>query len=91
MKCITSRMNPVFKQLVKLEGSTKKRRACSLTILDGVHLINSYHSKLGAPSCLITNESGCRNTEIKQLLMLNKSQAVDVFYTSFYLFLALLQ
>lgn len=86
MKYIVSRMNPVFKQLVKLEGSTKKRRACGLTILDGVHLINSYYDKLGAPSRLITNESGCKNTEIKKLLMLNKSQKVDVFLLSDVLF-----
>ena len=79
-------MNSVFRQLVKLEGSTKKRRACGLTILDGAHLINSYHDKLGAPVQLITNESGCKNTEIKKLLMLNKNQTVEVFLFSDALF-----
>ncbi|TFH12125.1 MAG: RNA methyltransferase [Nitrosomonadales bacterium] len=86
MKCITSRKNIVFKQLVKLEESTKKRKASGLTILDGIHLVNSYHEKLGAPRCLITNESGCKSAEIKQLLTLEKSKAVEVFVLSDTLF-----
>ncbi|MEE8150301.1 MAG: RNA methyltransferase, partial [Nitrosomonadaceae bacterium] len=86
MKCITSRKNPIFKRLLKLEESTKKRRACGLTILDGVHLVNSYHAKLGIPRCLISNESGCESPEIKQLLTLKESEAVDVFVLSDNLF-----
>ncbi|TDI72791.1 MAG: RNA methyltransferase [Betaproteobacteria bacterium] len=86
MECITSRKNPIFKRLVKLEESTKKRRVCGLTILDGAHLINSYYAKLGVPKCLISNESGCKNKEIKQLLILEESEAVDVFVLSDALF-----
>ncbi len=86
MKCITSRENPIFKRLIKLEESAKKRRACGLTILDGVHLVNSYHVKLGVPRCLISNESGHESAKIKQLLTLEKSEAVDVFVLSDTLF-----
>jgi len=78
MKCITSRENPIFKRLIKLEESAKKRRACGLTILDGVHLVNSYHVKLGVPRCLISNESGHESAKIKQLLTMKENEAVDV-------------
>lgn len=68
MKFITSRDNAFFKQLVKLAGSTKERKATGLTLLDGVHLINAYHRALGQPDSLIVSQSGDADPEIKCLL-----------------------
>ena len=68
MKSITSRENPFFKQLVKLEESARQRRTSGLTLLDGAHLINAYHAALGLPESLIVGESGCESAEIKRLL-----------------------
>jgi TrmH family RNA methyltransferase len=68
MKFITSRDNPIFRQLVKLKGSAKQRRTTGQTLLDGIHLINAYNLGLGRPKNLIVSESGCENAEIKHLL-----------------------
>ena len=70
MKYITSCRNAIFKKLVGLDESSKKRRVSGLTILDGVHLVNSYYEKIGSPKCLFINESGHKNPEIKNLLNL---------------------
>lgn len=68
IKSITSRDNPFFRQLVKLEDSARQRRTTGLTLLDGIHLISAYHLALGSPKTLIMSESGWENTEIKWLL-----------------------
>jgi TrmH family RNA methyltransferase len=86
MKYITSCKNAIFKQLVGLDESSKKRRVSRLTILDGAHLVNSYYEKIGAPKCLFINESGHKNTEIKKLLNLENSKAVEVYVLSDSLF-----
>jgi TrmH family RNA methyltransferase len=68
VKFITSRDNAFFKQLIKLTGATKERRAANLTLLDGVHLISAHHHALGPSENLIVSQSGDADPEIKQLL-----------------------
>lgn len=68
MELITSRDNPFFKQLIKLEKSARQRRMAGLTLLDGVHLISAYNLALGRPKNIIVSQSGCDNEEIKCLL-----------------------
>lgn len=75
MKFITSRDNPVFRQLVKLKGSARQRRTAGLTLLDGVHLINAYNLALGPPQRLIVSGSGQENAEIKRLLAEQAAEA----------------
>lgn len=55
-KHITSRDNPIFKYYKKLADSAKERRAEGNTLLDGVHLIESYIAKFGEPKVLIIPE-----------------------------------
>lgn len=55
-KHITSRDNPIFKYYKKLAESAKERRAEGNTLLDGVHLIESYIAKFGEPKVLIIPE-----------------------------------
>jgi TrmH family RNA methyltransferase len=86
MKCITSCKNTIFKQLVRLDESSKKRKVSGLTILDGIHLVNSYYERIGLPRCLFINESGHKNTEIKRLLNSEDSKAVEVYVLSDSLF-----
>ncbi|HTJ54344.1 MAG TPA: RNA methyltransferase [Nitrosospira sp.] len=69
MKFITSRDNAFFKQLIKLAGSTKERKAAGLTLLDGIHLISAYHCVLGQPESLVVSQSGNADPEIKRLLV----------------------
>ncbi|SCX86617.1 RNA methyltransferase, TrmH family [Nitrosospira sp. Nl5] len=68
MKFITSRDNPFFRQLIKLEDSARQRKASGLTLLDGIHLVSAYQLALGAPRNLIMSESGCEDLEIKRFL-----------------------
>ena len=87
MKAITSRDNPFFKQLIKLEDSARQRRMAGLTLLDGVHLISAYNLALGPPKSLIVSESGCENEKIKSLLAeLGAGADVDVVVLSDALF-----
>src|SRR3989338_7785568 len=48
-KHIISRDNPVFKQLKKFADNARERRSEGKTLLDGVHLIESYITAFGAP------------------------------------------
>ena len=77
MKLISSRDNAFFKQLVKLAESAQHRRATSLTLLDGPHLIHAYCLALGQPKNLIVSESSGQNREINQLLAEQLAEGVE--------------
>lgn len=55
-KHIVSRDNPVFKQLKKLSESARERRSEGKTLLDGVHLIETYLATFGEPDLVIIPE-----------------------------------
>ena len=55
-KHIISRDNPVFKQLKKLADNARERRTEGKTLLDGVHLIESYMAAFGLPELVIIPE-----------------------------------
>ena len=55
-KHIISRDNPVFKHLKKLAENARERRAEGQTLLDGVHLIESYCEVFGEPELIIIPE-----------------------------------
>ena len=55
-KHIVSRDNPIFKQLKKLSENARERRTEGKTLLDGVHLIESYIATFGDPDVLIIPE-----------------------------------
>ena len=55
-KHITSRDNPIFKQLKKFADNAKERRTEGKTLLDGVHLIESYMATFGLPDVVIIPE-----------------------------------
>lgn len=55
-KHIISRDNPIFKQLKKLSENARERRAEGKTLLDGVHLIESYMATFGDPDVVIIPE-----------------------------------
>lgn len=55
-KHIVSRDNPIFKYYKKLAESARERRAEGNTLLDGVHLIESYMATFGEPKVLIIPE-----------------------------------
>ena len=66
-KHIVSRDNAVFKYLKKLAESARERRAEGKTLLDGVHLIESYCEAFGDPELVIIPE-GKSSVEATQLM-----------------------
>ncbi len=66
-KHIVSRDNPVFKTMKKLAENARERRAEGKTLLDGVHLIESYCQAFGEPELVIIPE-GKSSLEATQLM-----------------------
>lgn len=69
MKTITSRDNPLYKDLKHLAGSSQARRKAGQTLLDGVHLCQSYLALRGAPRHCLLSESALANPEVADILM----------------------
>jgi TrmH family RNA methyltransferase len=53
---ISSRDNPLFKQLKALSGSARERRLAGKILLDGAHLLESYLEIFGEPELLVVTE-----------------------------------
>ena len=71
MHQISSREHRLVKHLVKLKKSAQLRQQSNTTVLDGVHLIQSYLSKgtdLLAPQHLVVSESGLKDKDIIALI-----------------------
>lgn len=68
MRPISSRDNPLFKQLKRLSQCGRERRKTGTTLLDGAHLIRAYEQVLGQVDLLIVEEGQCTQTEIARLL-----------------------
>jgi len=74
MQIITSREHALFKQLMKLIRSTQQRKREKLTVLDGIHLVQTYYQVYGSPFKLLISESACQQPEIASFLkQLNQS------------------
>lgn len=70
MKLISSRDNPLFKELKHLATSSQARRKSGRTLLDGVHLCQAYWQHLGAPQLCIVSESSRTHHEVEEILAL---------------------
>jgi TrmH family RNA methyltransferase len=68
MKNIISRDNPTYKQLKKLTESARERRKAGRTLLDGVHLIETFLAAGHEPDLLVVSESGLGHPECAVLL-----------------------
>ena len=68
MKRIESAANAHFKLVRQLVDSSRERRKSGLTVLDGIHLVQSYQSGVGTPGEVWVSETGIINNEIKQIL-----------------------
>ncbi|GGE74359.1 TrmH family RNA methyltransferase [Massilia psychrophila] len=64
MKTITSRDNPLYKELKQLAASSQARRKAGRTLLDGVHLCQGYLTLRGAPVHCIVADSALANPEV---------------------------
>ncbi|MFL6659587.1 MAG: TrmH family RNA methyltransferase [Massilia sp.] len=68
MKSISSRDNPLYKELKHLAGSSQARRKAGQTLLDGVHLCQSYLALRGAPRHCLLSESALANPEVADVV-----------------------
>ncbi|MCL2657391.1 MAG: RNA methyltransferase [Betaproteobacteria bacterium] len=68
MKAISSRDNPLVKQVKRLRESGRARREAGLTLADGVHLIEAGLDAGVAFDSLLIAESVLEQTEIRSLL-----------------------
>lgn len=68
MKSITSASNPAFKRFLRLLQSSRERRDAGLSLLDGVHLVQTYVDHVGTPPDLLVSKSGATTPEIARLI-----------------------
>ena len=68
MKSISSRDNPLYKELKNLAGSSQARRKAGQTLLDGVHLCQSYLALRGAPRHCILSDGALANAEVEAIV-----------------------
>lgn len=68
MKSISSRDNPLYKELKNLASSSQVRRKSGRTLLDGVHLCQAYWQHLGAPQLCIVSESSRSHHEVTAIV-----------------------
>lgn len=68
LKTISSRDNPLYKELKHLATSSQARRKAARTLLDGVHLCQTYLQQVGMPPLCIVSETAVLNSEVAVIL-----------------------
>ena len=68
MKSVTSRDNPFYKDLKALAASSQARRKAGRTLLDGVHLCQSWLDLRGAPAHCVVSEGALQNPEVLEVI-----------------------
>ncbi|CDG83417.1 TrmH family RNA methyltransferase [Janthinobacterium agaricidamnosum] len=68
MKLISSRDNALYKELKNLAGSSQARRKLGRSLLDGVHLCQSYLQLRGLPPQCIVSDSALRHPEVADIV-----------------------
>jgi len=68
MKTVSSRDNPFYKELKALAASSQARRKAGRTLLDGVHLCQSWLDLRGAPGHCVVSEGALHNPEVADIV-----------------------
>ena len=68
MKAVSSRDNAVYKELKQLATSAQARRKAGRTLLDGVHLCDSYLQLRGAPPLCVVADGSLANPEVAAIV-----------------------
>ncbi|MFC7517469.1 TrmH family RNA methyltransferase [Herbaspirillum sp. GCM10030257] len=68
MKTITSRDNPLFKELKLLATSSQARRKAGRSLLDGVHLCQTYLEQVGMPPLCVVGEGSVMLPEVTAIV-----------------------
>jgi TrmH family RNA methyltransferase len=67
MKQIASRDNPTFKSLHSLIENAREQRQRQQTLIDGIHLVETFRQRGGRPLTLLLAESALDNKEVAVL------------------------
>ncbi len=78
MKTISSRDNPLYKELKHLATSSQARKKAGRTLLDGVHLCQSYLELRGAPQQCIVSEGALAHPEVADIVARCEEQRAHV-------------
>jgi TrmH family RNA methyltransferase len=76
MKTISSRENPLYKELKQLATSSHARRKAGRSLLDGVHLCQAYLEQVGRPPFCVVSEHSLAHPEV--LAIVQKCEAARV-------------
>jgi len=68
MKTISSRDNAFYKELKALASSSQARRKAGRTLLDGVHLCQSWLDLRGVPAHCVVSEDALQNPEVGHIV-----------------------
>lgn len=68
IKLISSRDNPLYKELKQLATSSQARRKARRTLLDGVHLCEAYLLHRGAPPICVVSETALLHPEVASIV-----------------------
>ncbi|MDR0736327.1 MAG: RNA methyltransferase [Zoogloeaceae bacterium] len=77
MKVIASRENPAFKTWKKLAQSGHARKERRQILLEGIHLVESWHTAHGMPPCLLASEKSRARAEIADWLAAGERQGAQ--------------
>ncbi len=69
LKLISSRDNPLYKELKLLASNSQARRKTGRTLLDGVHLCEVYLDQIGMPPICVVSETARAHAEVAAILM----------------------
>lgn len=75
MKAITSRENPLYKELKLLATSSQARRKAGRTLLDGIHLCQAFLDTVGAPALCVVSEGSVNHDEVSDIVA--RCEALD--------------
>jgi len=68
MRRVTSRANPLVREVVRLSGSGRRRRADGRIVLDGAHLLKALTARGTMPEVVIVSDTGAARDEHRSLL-----------------------
>lgn len=68
MKPISSRENPLYKELKLLASSSQARRKAGRTLLDGVHLCHAYLQQVGLPPFCVVSEGSVAHPDVAAII-----------------------
>ena len=68
MKPISSRDNPLYKELKHLATSSQSRRKAGRTLLDGVHLCETFLQHAGMPAYCVVSEESASHPEVARIV-----------------------